>query len=230
MKTGSILAGIVLTLALASLASAEDRVGIGFVGGVNRAAFDLPHEQDTTVDAITRLALGGVVDVGLGGPFALRMEPMYAQKGGAIRKVQAEGTNGRLETDMLELAVLLKLSLGERRVRPYLLAGPAVGARLSENLDVYLGDETYRGDVSPVVEPLDLGLAFGAGVSVPLRSVKGFVECRYTLGLVDRMKGGSVPVTGPAGTADMEFDGEEDRFEMRGLQVLAGLTFRPGRR
>lgn len=227
MKTGSILAGAVLGLALASQVGAEDRLRLGLVGGVNRA--DLVVEgDDVTVDAITRAAVGGVVEIGLGERLAVRMEPTYVQKGGDITQADG-GPAGRLETGMLELPVLLKVSLGER-VRPYLLAGPAIGIRLGEDVDFHLGGGTYTGDFSEVTRALDPGVVFGVGLDVPLRSAGAFVECRYTWGLANRMKGGTVRVAGPGGADEIDFDREEDRFEMRGLQVLAGVTFRLRRR
>ncbi len=227
MKTGRILAGIALVLVLAPLASAQGRVRVGIVGGINRANIRFSGD-DITADAITRSALGGVVDVALGDRLAIRMEPMYVQKGGDVGETHNPSVTGRLNTGILELPLLLKLSEGDE-VKPYILAGPSLGLRLNENIEMYTGNETYTGDMTDVTEPLDFGLVFGAGVSFPLRSAAGFVECRYTLGLSNRMKGGSILVTGPAGTADMDF-GADDKFKMRGLQVLVGLTLRLGGR
>ena len=227
MRTDKILGAVALCLVLAPPVSAQPRVG--FVGGANRA--DLDTYGDPVVRTLTRLALGGVVDLGLGEQLGIRLEPMYIQKGGKFEATEDPSSRppGRLEASFLEIPVLLKLSVGDR-VKPYLLAGPAIGLRLSEDIELNLADQTYAGDMKDTTDPLDVGLVFGAGVGLPLGSADGFLECRYTLGLSNRMKGGLVLVTGPAGTGDINFDQDDDKFKTRGLQILVGLTFPLGGR
>jgi hypothetical protein len=213
-----------LACCLAVPVSAENRLGV--VVGVNFA--DLDTNDDPNVTTLTRPAIGAVIDIGFGEHLDLRLEPMYLQKGGELEPGANPSSDpgGRLSSSFLELPVLLKISVGER-VAPYLLVGPTIGLRLGADLEADVAGLTLSADMKGVTEPIDLGVAFGAGVSFPVGPASGFLECRYSIGLSNRIKGGRVTAEGPIPVV-LEFEKVENEYKNKGLQILAGVTFRLG--
>jgi len=209
---------VFFTLFLLFLAiPAQAQVEIGVIGSVNFATIS---GEDSAGEAIvsdrrTLYGLGGVLDVRLNERWSLRTEPMYLQKGAQ----NVDGDNVSFKGEYLEVPLFLKLSLGSGSARPYVMAGPSIGFRLSSELSVE--DEGISGtfDADEVTESVDFGVDFGAGLSLRLNGVSFFVEGRYDLGVADVFTGGEI---GGQLTDDVN-------VFTRGLQAMAGITIPLGR-
>jgi len=191
---------------------AQAQVEIGVIGSVNFATIsgeDLDGEA-LVADRRTLYGVGGVLEVRLNEHWSLRTEPMYLQKG----TQNIDGDQVSYKAEYLEVPLFLKLSLGSGSARPYVMAGPSIGFRLSSELSVE--DEEISGtfDANEVTESVDFGIDFGAGLSLRLNGVSFFVEGRYDLGVADFFTGGEV---GGQLTDDVN-------VFTRGLQAMAGIT------
>ena len=196
---------------------AQAQVEIGVIGSVNFATIsgeDLDGEALVS-DRRTLYGVGGVLEVRLNEHWSLRTEPMYLQKG----TQNIDGDQVSYKAEYLEVPLFLKLSLGSGSARPYVMAGPSIGFRLSSELSVE--DEGISGtfDADEVTESMDFGVDFGAGLSLRLNGVSFFVEGRYDLGVADVFTGGEV---GGQLTDDVN-------VFTRGLQAMAGITIPLGR-
>jgi hypothetical protein len=206
-RSSAVLAGV-FALALASNAIAGSE--IGFLGGLNRATF---HEtpQESGLDFATRnlFLAGGVLNLGLGGRFSLRIEPMFCTKGSTVTIDIFGAETATVRLSYLELPVLLNVSLSSGAVRPYLIAGPTLGYLTSATGTDSTGSKT---DIKKNFKKADPGISFGGGLRMRGRP-SFFVEARYTLGLANIAK-----------------DSQGFSLKNRGLQLAAGLTFPLGRR
>lgn len=206
-RSSAVLAGV-FALALASNAIAESE--IGFLGGLNRATFhETPSEPGLDFATRNLFEAGGVLNLGLGGRFSLRIEPMFCTKGSKVTIDIFGAETGTVRLSYLELPVLLNVSLSSGAVRPYIIAGPTLGYLTSATGTDSTGSKT---DIKNNFKRTDPGISFGGGVRMPGRP-SFFVEARYTLGLANIAK-----------------DSEGISLKNRGLQLAAGLTFPLGRR
>jgi hypothetical protein len=201
-------------LALAAPVAAESRIGI--LGGVNFATLHEAPAEEGLFSTRSLFEAGAVVDLGIGGRFSLRFEPMFLVKGSdvsfALSGPPPSAPNGALRLSYVELPVLLRVSFGTGSFRPYLLTGPTVGYLTNAKAqDLASGQEM---DVLDTFKRTDVGASFGGGFSVPLGGARVFLEGRYSLGFKNILK--ETPDT--AGST----------LKTRGVQVAAGVTFRLG--
>jgi hypothetical protein len=166
----------------------------------------LPHDganEFLAYDTDTKFGGGVRLEFGLGPRTSLLLEPTLVEKG--ARGTSAFASSGglgasyavqtRVQLKYLELPILLRYSFTSWRVRPYVLAGGAVG---------YLGSARVRTEVaggSDVVEVtddlarVDIGVVLGLGASVDFGPARCFVEGRFVQGLVNLDKSGETTVT-----------------------------------
>ena len=218
---------LVLLCVFGVVMPARAQVRLGVLGGLNLANLSFEPASDPDPSRSTKLGAGAVVQFRLAENLELQLEPMYLQKG-ARQESSFDFSFGDAETDSsvtfnadikaklsyLELPVMLKLALGTGSTRPYLMAGPTLGWRLSAK---YKGTVTVSGfsqeideDVKDLTKSMDLGLGFGAGMSFPAGRAAVFVQGRYTLGLTN-----------------INDDPEDTATKIKtdGMQVMAGVTF-----
>jgi hypothetical protein len=106
----------------------------------------------------------------------------------------------------------------------YVMGGVSFGYLLSSNLGGSYKADTIDGDFSPLTKKFDFGFTFGAGISCQLRTYTIFLESRYTLGMINTAKAGTVNVD--VGDEVIEASLSEDKeFKTREIQVMAGVTF-----
>jgi hypothetical protein len=192
---------IAMLVLVAIPATAQHR--IGFIGGLNLANVSVDPEE-TGIEYSNRTAFGGggVLDLRLAENIALQLEPMFLQKG---TKVTDGSDEVKVKLSYIEVPVLLKFMLGQSPTRPYIMAGPSAGFRLSAK--VSNGGEI---DIKDVIKSTDFGLDFGAGISFPAGNNAIFVEGRYGLGL--------------SNINDDPTDTNTD-VKNKGIQFMAGITF-----
>lgn len=200
MKKTSVILAVLLALFMVNQpAGAQNAVGV--LGGLNLANVATP-DPDEELSNRTGFGFGGILDIGIGQNIALRLEPMYLQKGS---KVELLGEEANFEFDYFELPVMVKFAFGTSDSKPYVMAGPNIGFLLSAKITN--GEEL---DIKEFLKNLDFGLGFGAGVSFAIGSNSFFVEGRYALGLTN--------ITDDPGDEDAE-------LKTKGIQIFAGFTF-----
>lgn len=198
---------------------------LGFVGGVNLADMDVDETGNVDLKNRTGLGAGGVLEIGLGSNLALRLEPMYLQKG--VKAEETDPQSGTVEItfklDYIEVPLFFKLGLGSGTgVRPYLLAGPTVGFNTSAKAEVSAGGFSVSGDIGELFKSVDFGAGFGAGFDFPFGNNSFFIEGRYALGLANILEEGDVNLGGE----QVAVQGEA---KTKGIQIMAGVSFPLGR-
>ena len=214
MKKITFLSTLIL-LILSMPTFAQNRIGI--LGGLNSAT--LKADDGSVYESRTFIGVGGVFDIHVGEKVVLRFEPMYLQKGALQTDSDPEG---KVKSSYFEIPVFMKFEFGED-VKPYVIGGPTVGFLLSSNVELEISGATFSGDLKPVYKSLDIGFGLGAGIDYPVGNLSIFFETRYTFGLTDFNKGGTVDmkwenVSQPAVVGD-------SNVKNKGLQVMFGITF-----
>ena len=225
MKKRSLFWVSIFTLLMVTPVDAQQR--IGFVGGLNISNAKGVFEPGDDIDFSSGndFGIGAVLDLGLNQNFVLRLEPMYLRKSGAY---EADfDPEGRFQAKFgfkiayLEVPVFLKLAAQTNTIQPYIMAGPTVGLLLSAKTKIDapaigVGVEVNTEDI---LNFIDFGLGFGAGMNFSTGKNAIFVECRYTHGLFN------VADEGHASAGDFEFEVDEG-FVVKtgGVQILAGMT------
>ncbi|MGH7495503.1 MAG: outer membrane beta-barrel protein [bacterium] len=213
----------VLLCAVSFALPAQAQVRLGVIGGLNLANISFDPTLDPNTSRSTAFGAGGVLQFRLAENLALQLEPMYLQKGarqeGSFSDTEFDSSlsfkvDVKAKLNYLELPVMLKLAIGTGSTRPYVMAGPTIGFRLSAK---YAGSVSGPGfnqeideDFKDQTKSMDFGLGFGAGVSFPAGRNTIFVQGRYALGL-----------------ANINADPEdtETRVKTNGIQVMTGVTF-----
>ena len=131
---------------------------------------------------------------------------------------------GQINSSSIEIPILIQYTFGNR-IKPYLIAGPTVGYNLESDIEFDLMGLKFEGDLKEVTETFDLGLTFGGGVQVPVGFGIIFLEGRYTYGLINQRKSGTVIVSSNGFQFEMDADKEEGKYTNRGFQLLAGVLF-----
>jgi len=188
-----------------SVAVAQD-VAYGVKGGINLATVSFDPELPVDYGLRLGIVAGAFVSLPLGSRLAVQPEALFSQKGAAV---DADGVDATLRLDYLEIPVLLKYSLSGARTPGrhcvFVFGGPAVAFKIRAEASATFGEETIDDDVDEDIENVDLGVAFGAGVSFGRVTIDG----RYTLGL-----------------SNISTDEEEaGKARNRTLSVLAGFRF-----
>lgn len=195
----------------APIEAAAGEIRVGVFGGANRTTIRIENgPPDLQLTRYTGLAVGGVVAFRPGDSWSIEFRPSYVARG---TKALVAGENTEIRTPFVELPVLVTQDLGTGRVRPYVLAGGAIGFRTSATAESPSGKQ----DVADDFESTDASLRFGTGLRWESARSAPFVEVEYTLGLSDLNR------TTGLGTG-------LGPIRNRGFQVRAGLGFRLGKK
>ncbi len=223
MTRRSLAVAAVLTLAVGlglgvGPARAVD-IRVGGVINVNRSSLttDHPNYRDA-LESSVRSGFGGVLEVGLMGGLSLVTEPMFVGKGAQVGGSGSgtSGTTGALKLDYFEVPVYAKLRFGDGALKPYLLAGPALGFETGAHRSLD-GQGAGSLDLNDRIKGADASLAAGGGVAVKILGAEAFVEAAQSWGLRDV---GDILNIGDQGFAGIT--------KTRGLQIRFGVTFKIG--
>jgi hypothetical protein len=210
---------IVMLLALFIALPASAQVSLGLIGGLNLANINTDPQPEGNVDLKSRpvLGSGGVLELRLTENVGLYLQPMFLQKGAKAKgsvDEELDSVNVELKMNYIEIPVFLKFAFGANTIKPYLMAGPTLGLRLSarETGTLSIGgvQQEIDEDVKVNTRTFDFGLGFGAGVSFPLGNNFVFLEGRYALGL-----------------SNISDDPEDPdaKIKTRGIQIMTGIAF-----
>jgi hypothetical protein len=189
-------------------------------GGLNLARFDTEITPSEKLSNYTGIGLGGILDLRLANNVALRLQPMYLQKGAKLESDELPDVEFKIKLAYIELPMLLKLAFGKGASRPYLLAGPALGFSTSAKIAVKaFGAPELAVDAKEFFKKIDFTLALGAGLSLAAGRNAIFVEGRYAFGIANIAE----DVTDEQGAV------VEGNVKTRGIQIMAGVLFPLGR-
>jgi hypothetical protein len=139
-------------------------IGIGIKGGAN---FYNPDAKDFDINGATNYHVGGYVNLNLSDKFGITPEVLYSVYG-------SEWDNAKVDLSYIAIPVML-------RFKPISLLSLEAGPQFSFLTKAHHED---FGDVKDQLKNNDFGLAFGAGLHLPL----GFqVGARYILGFTNIM-------------------------------------------
>jgi hypothetical protein len=135
----------------------------------------------------TGLALGALLEIGLGERFAIQPEVNLVAKG---YRLDDDGFSDYTEKfNYLEVPLLLKLRFGGENIGVYLAAGPSFGYALSGHKK---GTTIFGGQVDEdidfdqdLLKRTDFGAQAGIGINLGLGPGALFVDGRYLLGFTD---------------------------------------------
>jgi hypothetical protein len=165
---------------LLSVAQSSSLAGIqfGIRGGGNTSKLTGADLQDLEGTVKTKVGLvGGIFfAINIGKVITIQPEILYTMKGSQLEDPFGE-YSGKLFGDYLEIPLLLKLSLPTPGIQPAIFAGPSIGFKLKEKLQI-------NGEDVPLEEALleknDYGAVFGAGLDFGRHFM---IDVRYSLGL-----------------------------------------------
>lgn len=211
-----------------SSSNQTNRFSLGIIGGTNIATMYFPNSQKPDDQRITsRLGFGAgaVLDINFSKHLNLRFEPMYLQKGGKIEEGSdpVNQPEGLIESSSIEIPILVQYTFGDK-IQPYLVGGPSMGYNLKSELSFDLTGLEFIGDMSETTINVDLGIAFGGGIQVPIKIAKVFLEAKYTYGLMNQRENGTVKLISGSYEFDMDVNKDDDKFTNRGLQIMLGIV------
>ena len=220
MKKLLLILIIVLLCTFTSKVNAQ--FNIGPIAGLNVSNLDL---KDNDLSSVWNWGAGIVANYYFTENIAVQLEPMYLLKGGVV---EAKEGDPRFDISLsyIEVPILFKYDFG-RKENFYLLAGLSVGYLLSSKIDAELSGYPFNTDMNEVTNNVDFGGTLGAGIKFPVESSIIFLEAKYTLGLVNLQKGGTVYFTSDNINLElpMTLNTEQDAFNTYGIQLMAGVTF-----
>lgn len=190
--------------AIAGAATAEVR--LGFSAGLNLASLEIENLPDDEHEGRTAPALGAALSWRPSEAWSLELRPSYVGRGA---EVLIAGTQVDVEATLFEFPLLVTRDLGSARVRPYLLAGAALGFLSSAKAVVGTVEEDVEDDFAST----DASLRIGAGARLANVSGQPFVEVEYTHGLTDlnEQRGG--------------LGADVGAIRNRGVQIRGGVSF-----
>ena len=154
-------------------------------GGVNFAKVNFEDEAaDATASTDMRagLVVGAAIDVPIAPMFSFQPEVLYTQKGGKNGDISDGITDVTLKVDMIQIPLLAKVGATAGSVRPFVVAGPAIGFVTSAKFSVEGFDDDE--DIKDDLEKVEFSGIIGGGVQFG----RGIVEARYDHGFRDMEK------------------------------------------
>ncbi len=126
---------------------------------------------------------------GFGRTFAIQPELLFVMKGS--KYVNGTGLEAYRETmslEYVELPILAKVYLPlSRSFRTHVFAGPAPALNIRARVDASFAGESQQETLDNIMG-VDVGLAAGAGIEVPIRGGWITFDVRYTAGLTTLSK------------------------------------------
>lgn len=166
-----IAALVMLSLGWMSVGGAAAQTAPSTTGGV-KFGLNVANLVENTerLDSKNGFVLGGFVRYDIDDVLSVQPEVLFSKQGASIR-------DRSIHLDYLQIPVLVVAGVRKQQVRPFVLAGPALGLRLRAT--AYEDDESE--DLSEIARRSDMSFVLGGGIER-----KGLVvEARYTWGLLD---------------------------------------------
>lgn len=200
---------VAAAVVLVPMSMAHAGTAFGVLGGVNLAKIDFDPDGGAEFNSRPGFVVGGLLDLGIDEMVSVLIQPMVIQKG---TEIEAGGQDqGKIKLIYFAIPALVKFAFGSSSTRPYVLAGPEIGFKMSAKAEDPDGTET---DIDESVKSTDFGAAVGGGIDFAAGGNLLFVEGRYGAGFTD---------INDAPADDPDIGGVE--IKTRGIQILGGITF-----
>lgn len=159
-------------------ANSEAGIQFGIRGGGNASKLTGADIQNLEGTIKYKIGLvGGIFfAINIGKIITIEPEFLYTMKG-SQEQVTAGDYTEKLYGDYLEIPVLLKLRIPTPGIQPAIFAGPSVGFKLKEKLQINGQDVPLQ---EKILENNDYGAIFGAGLDFGRHFM---IDIRYSLGL-----------------------------------------------
>ncbi len=180
MKRTVCTAAIALAIvACCGAAHSSERILVGVKGGVNLANL---RGGDVFNNSIRPGGIGGVFARYALMPYlAIQPEALFAMKGATFK---AEGITSRQRINYIEFPLLVRFTFpSDWSVQPGIVAGPALGVRLSDKIT-----DGAKIDLKSASRSADFGVVLGAGVEHAIGKSRITLEGRYELGLLSTIE------------------------------------------
>lgn len=168
-----------LTVAAAPLAA---QASVGVLGGFVSSNVSVSGTNGTlSSTSRSGFAAGISIDGRLAHDVYLGPEALYVEKG---FEEHVGGETGTFGLNYIEVPVLLKLAVGDRPTKFFVLGGPDIAFKVSCSQSLSGDVESNVGcsnSTNNNIRTADVGLMFGAGVMVDALSI----QARYDLGLTN---------------------------------------------
>jgi hypothetical protein len=159
------------------------RIVIGGHLGISFATRDGSDQNDTGTVVAYRAGFtgSGILRIRLAGILSAQTEVGFTVKGDRF-ETDFPSSSSTFYISYLEIPLLLRAGIPvSKETETYGYLGPALGILL--DADVRLDDGRFY-EVNRLIEPLDIGLMFGAGVAVDVGTMGSLTfDLRYNLGL-----------------------------------------------
>jgi len=173
MKKTAVVLGLVI-LTIGAQAAMCGKASVGITGGINIATVRGDDVED--VDSRTAGFFGGFVEYPFTPVVSIQPEFLYTMKGASDTY---NGYKVTVKLNYVEIPVLLRVNIPtESNVKPFLVAGPGIGFKVSSKSEV----NSHEEDIEDV-KGTDFGFIFGGGIGFPVGSYMMSVAARYELGL-----------------------------------------------
>jgi len=201
---------------------AQNDLTFGVKGGLNTTWV-------TATDSDPKLAFvgGAFITVPITGRLAIQPELLYARQGGKASQV-IDGGLALLDIafnfDYLQVPVLLRYTFPmSGTTSPYVYFGPTLAVNLGASIDL----ATQFGQAEPEIKnmkSIDLGIASGGGVSIPVSAVRLSFDVRVTLGMTDFLES-AVPFASDDEITFVNLDGTAPDLEHGAVALMVGVSF-----
>ena len=163
--------------------------GFKLMGGLYLGNGNISGTLPATLKKTDRLGFMGGLGYESGGMLAWMIEALYSPGGAVVKPIDPLLTGSiSIVADAITLPVMFKVRF-LRGITPYILAGGEVGYILKASGILKDGDVvTDEEELTDEINRLIYGVAFGAGVELPIGGMNLLLEGRYRLGLSNLIK------------------------------------------
>jgi hypothetical protein len=154
------------------------------LGGYSGVTFmDVSVTPTTQTSSRTGFLFGAIAEFKFAKMFYLQPSLHYIMKG---TSQTAANETYSTKLNYLEIPLLLKVKFELTEFKPYFVAGPTLGIKLSATSDYSGPNGTQSTDISSNIAGTDFGLNFGLGGEFALNSKTDiFIDFHYQLGLTN---------------------------------------------
>ena len=156
---------------------------IGFFAGLNSAKLKGDSPNKASYKSLMGLNAGAYIDVKLGKIIYLSFQPSYSQEGTrvfySLNPIDEPVDSLRIRLNYFSLPILVKITSTNQRF--YALSG----IETAYLLDSFIKSGDEKENLTSDISSINVAIVFGAGLRIPLKFGRLFVEVRYTQGLIN---------------------------------------------
>ncbi len=173
---------ILAALGISQLSIAQSAFGVRLAANI--ATVEIKDDDSgVSVEPDSRVGLnfGLLLNSPITENFFLQPELNFIQKG---YKLSILNSDVEAIMNYVEIPVLGKYAFGSENIGAFILFGPAIGFAINGKVKEGSNEEDIDFD-RDMIKRLDLGLHFGAGITIPVGPLDVFIDARYLLGIAD---------------------------------------------